>query len=439
MQRFLIYVHIFKPYKNLNIENAFEIGAKILLLNVKFAKENFRVMDIKSLLLTVLREREDEIINSLFSLNESEWDALIATAMQHKLGPILYNTLKPYYSALSTPPQYQVLMRQIYFSSARRNMQLYNQLEEVLQKFAKEGISVILLKGAYLAKYIYGNIALRPMADIDLLVKQGSLNKAHCLLIDDGYSITDSNFEEELPPYKKKGKIALEIHSHLKILPDKKNTDINKLWTKAEKVTIGKADALTLCPEDHFLHLCLHNCIQHRFENGLIACTDTQFYLKHFKEKLNWEQLWQLAQEWKIERAVYLMLALTEKLIKVPMPEQIRQGVEPDQDSINALSEAEELIFLQQRDVGKNLALIFGQMSLREKVKIIWNRIFLPKEIIKIDKKHRFFWSRLQSLYNSHRRTAWLALRGDLQTIKAIETQNRRSSLKDWLTYGEEP
>lgn len=398
-------------------------------------------MNTKSLLLSILRENEEEkeILNYLRGLSESEWDALIATAMQHKLGPILYNTLKPYYSALSTPPQYQVLMRQIYFSSARRNMQLYNQLEEVLQKFAKEGISVILLKGAYLAKYIYGNIALRPMADIDLLVKQGSLNKAHCLLIDDGYSITDSNFEEELPPYKKKGKIALEIHSHLKILPDKKNTDINKLWTKAEKVTIGKAEAFTLYPEDHFLHLCLHNCIQHRFENGLVACVDTQYFLKHFENKLNWEQLWKRAQEWRIERAVYLMLALTEKMIKVPMPEQIRQGVEPDQDSLDALSEAEELIFLQQPHVGKNLALIIGEMDFREKVNIFWDRIFLPKEIIKSDKKHLFFWSRLQSLYNSHRKMAWLALRGDLQTIKAIETQNRRNRLQDWLTSGEEP
>ena len=393
------------------------------------------MIDSKSLLIPFLRiAKEEEIINRLRELNEDDWEVLLATAMQHKLGPILFHILKPYYADSNIPPQCQDLLRKIYFNSASRNMKLYSQLEEVLQKFAREGIPVTLLKGAYMAKYVYDNIALRPMSDIDLLIKQDDLGKVHHLLLNDGYSIIESSFAGELPPYQKKGKVALEVHSHLKVLPNKEYADINKIWTRTNKVVIGEAEALTLCPEDLFLHLCLHNCIQHRFENGLVACIDTKYFLKHFEKEIDWEQLWHQAQEWGIERAVYLMLALTEKIIKLPIPEQIRQALEPDQDSIDALSEAEELIFLQQPHVGRNLALIFSKVGFREKLKIFYDRIFLPKEIIKGDKKYLFYFSRLRSLYHAHRKTFLLGLRGDEQTIKTIETQNRRSSLSKWLT-----
>ena len=62
-------------------------------------------------------------------------------------------------------------MRSIYYNSAARNMRLYKQLENFLDKFATEKIPVIMLKGAHLAWTVYPNMALRPMADVDLLVR----------------------------------------------------------------------------------------------------------------------------------------------------------------------------------------------------------------------------------------------------------------------------
>ncbi len=392
--------------------------------------------DSKTNLLAFLsQDREEEIVAMVSRINENEWEELLAAARRHKLGPILFHSLKPYYSVSNIPPKYQDLLRKIYFNSANRNMRLYSQLEEVLQKFAKEDIPVILLKGAYLAKYIYGNIALRPMSDIDLLVKHDNCEQVHRILIENGYS---TRKEAGLHPYLKEGRIPLEIHTHLKSLPSVEHINETALWTRTKKVNLGKTEAMALCPEDLFLHLCLHNCIQHRFENGLVACIDTVYFLKHFEEKLNWEQLWIRAQDWGIERAVYLMLALTERMIRLPMPEQINQVVKPDQAALNALAEAEDLIFEPQPHIGKNLALLFGKVGWRKKIKILLNRIFLPNEIIKSDKKHLFYLSRLRSLYNSHRKTVWLGLRGNPQTVTAIETQNRRNSLSKWLTRAEE-
>jgi hypothetical protein len=66
-------------------------------------------------------------------------------------------------------------------------MVLYRQLKEILIEFNKNNIPVILLKGAHLAQFVYGNIALRLMSDIDLLVKKEDLGCACAIIIKYGY------------------------------------------------------------------------------------------------------------------------------------------------------------------------------------------------------------------------------------------------------------
>ena len=82
--------------------------------------------------------------------------------------------------------------------------------------------------------------------------------------------------------------MPIEIHSHLKSLLAADNVNIKSLWDRAEKIKIDKTEAYALCPEDLFLQLCLHTCIQHNFENGLIAFLDTAAIVNHFNGKFNW-------------------------------------------------------------------------------------------------------------------------------------------------------
>jgi len=45
---------------------------------------------------------------------------------------------------------------------------------------------VIVLKGAYLAEAVYGDVALRPMCDTDLMVPRAELPRAQAVLLDMG-------------------------------------------------------------------------------------------------------------------------------------------------------------------------------------------------------------------------------------------------------------
>jgi hypothetical protein len=63
-------------------------------------------------------------------------------------------------------------LRSAYYYLARSNVRLFERLEKVLRCLAADGLPVVLLKGAALSAAVYGNAAVRPMGDLDLLVRQ---------------------------------------------------------------------------------------------------------------------------------------------------------------------------------------------------------------------------------------------------------------------------
>jgi hypothetical protein len=415
--------------------------------------------DGRALLLAAIRlEAEAEKIARLRGFSEEEWEALLEEAGRHGLVPLLFHSLKTYYPDPQIPPQIQERLRSIYYSSAARNMKLYQQLEGVVRKFARENIQVILLKGAHLAMFVYDNMALRPMVDIDLLLKPLDLEKVHKILIMDGYSTATEKISldpeiKHLPPYWKRGGISgflLEVHVNITSPPIMEQSDMNALWARVEKASIGEAEVFILSPEDLFLHLCLHSCIQHNFENGLIACIDAANIIKYYGERIKWQQLWEQAQWLGIERALYLILALTEKLVGVPVPEEISQVVNLNLEAQNALEEAEDLIFEQYTGISENIASLFAKRGWRGKAHIFSQRLFLSKknadggdagqnkEAIIDLKRFRTILARFRTLLKAHHKTFWLGLRRDPQTESRIEIQRRRNSLREWLTHAEE-
>ncbi len=96
-------------------------------------------------------------------------------------------------------------------------MRLYRELAQVVRACNDAGVPVILLKGAHLAEAVYGNIALRPMVDVDLLVKQADLMRVHDILIGQGYALAEKSdaacsVVRHMPPFTKDGVPRIEIH-----------------------------------------------------------------------------------------------------------------------------------------------------------------------------------------------------------------------------------
>ena len=132
------------------------------------------------------RKSPAEVAERLWRATHEEWRQLLELAWQNGLGPLLYSRLKVLLSDNKIAPEITKQLRHTYIENSARNTLFYHELSKILEALNKVNIPVILLKGAYLAEKIYEDIALRPMLDIDLLLRKKDLAKGNEVLINLG-------------------------------------------------------------------------------------------------------------------------------------------------------------------------------------------------------------------------------------------------------------
>jgi len=400
-----------------------------------------------SLLLTCLgKDRREEKIAKLKNLDEKDWTAVLSAASRFGVTPLLFDALKPFLSELKVPATLSAKLQNAYYVSAARNIDLYRQLTETIELFRREGISVILLKGAHLAECVYGNPALRPMADLDILAKKDDFSRIDQLLIEQGYGASkqDVGFSLlHLPVYTKANAISIEVHSNISAPPVSMRFDVAELWERAQVETIQGVEVLTLCADDLLLHLCVHTCIDHAFNNGIMPLVDIACTLERYHDKLDWHQIVIRSRQWGLGSCVYLMLALTDKMVGLSLPQMILLQLRPDDQDPDILASAERLVFERGAIITPYIARLFGRESLCEKLKYIMMRVFASKESMFDSGQQavirnpiaffQFYWSRTSSMVREHGKMVGAALRKDKDTMIALKIQDDRNQLKDWL------
>ena len=146
------------------------------------------------LLLACLQARRDpaqlDLARRIAGQSHVDWDGFVAQATECAVAPLLYDTLNDDTTIL--PPHVKEQLREAYYGSAVRNSLIHEVLEQTISTLNESGIPVILLKGSALAYAAYGNIALRPMGDIDLLVRTDMMSRMEELLAQQGYVVQHS-------------------------------------------------------------------------------------------------------------------------------------------------------------------------------------------------------------------------------------------------------
>jgi hypothetical protein len=232
-----------------------------------------------------------------------DWDAWVDTGRVEALTPLLYRIL---HGRDIVPAAVEARLQADYFHSVRSNAFRFRELGRALRELAAERVPVILLKGAALAETVYGNIATRPMTDLDLLVRRGDLAPALAALAKLGYQLvgTDTHtgaasvFENEVMLRKPGALYALiEIHWSLLNSPHYQHLlPMAWFWETAVPVRVEGAEALVLAPEALLLHLCAHRALHHR-GMGLLWLHDVAEVLHFFQDRVDWDLLLAKAAE----------------------------------------------------------------------------------------------------------------------------------------------
>lgn len=403
---------------------------------------------IDELLLYCLRVVPDEMGDGrLKELSSSDWDIFLEAAGRHGIAPLLYYRLITFHPGAQIPAEVFQKLRNSYLHSAGRNMRLYHELGKVLGRLRQHGVPVIALKGAHLAIAVYRNIALRPMGDIDLLVKQTDLLRVQEILVRQGYIASKEEIgcsQLHLPPYKKKDSINIEIHFNIEAPPFSDRVDVEKLFARAQTCFIEGIEVLTFCPEDLLLHLCMHASFHHAFDNGIRPLFDISHTIEHYAEELDWEQLLDRSKEWGVNKCVYLSLFLAKRFAGASIPGQIMKELDVYNDSFHAAAHAEELIFRKATSIAPNVnvAKLFNNDRLLNRFIHAIRCAFPPKNILANMQPparnplsvYSLYFFRIKGLLKRHRLTVWRLFLRDREMSTFAIFENKRNTLKDWLT-----
>lgn len=264
-------------------------------------------------------EKAPEFTNLLSgSLN---WKFISEAALSHNVRELLYRNLKSSSCQDSIPDDVMEDLKRSYHETIARNMYIYSELRTILDALRRAGTEAIALKGAALAGFVYPDIGLRPMADIDLLVREEELEVADRVMIAMGYSPVHSTRSHQwhrdnhfhLPPYRHPQKpFVVEIHWHF--TTGSQASDIRKWWQRSLGRNLSGSRILIPSAEDMLIHLTVH-LFNHGYDNGFVlrGLCDIFETLRYYAAEIDWKLLEDEIREQGMERQVHSILHLARK------------------------------------------------------------------------------------------------------------------------------
>jgi hypothetical protein len=262
---------------------------------------------------------------------DAAWSGLVERAVRHRLGPLVYATLRAASEAGAVRPPDALLgrLRAIYDRHALRAARRIAKLAEIGAVLERAGIPFIVLKGAALGPALFGDPALRTMGDVDLLVRRDQQEAAGRVLQAQGY-VADVSWGSEAwyrtlhhhsaPLSSPDGFLIVELHYTIAEQGDVR-VPVEELWVRSRRQVIGDVPFSVLAAEDLLLHLCLHLAGNNRVADGLLRdLRDVAQLIRHESTALDWGAVVERARAWRMAGYAYWTLWLAHEMVGADAP-----------------------------------------------------------------------------------------------------------------------
>ncbi len=228
----------------------------------------------------------------------SKWDTLPAEAEKHGMAPLVYFHMKNLGNIIP-----EETLRDLAALSLRHK--LINEsrsmiLGEMVTLFQTENIPFLVLKGGALMHLLYPEPYLRPMKDLDILIRPVDDKKVSNLLLRNGFISQSGSFihpsELHLPTFTRQAggfSISLEVHHRLLRITN------NDFWGYIDELPFPPLDfalptgeiAKTLSKEDFLYHICMHSFYSYHLLEPIkvIWVADICNFSEKFKYELDWK------------------------------------------------------------------------------------------------------------------------------------------------------
>jgi hypothetical protein len=272
---------------------------------------------------------------------ELDWDYILEASIRHGVAPLLHRALDGLRSSgarAEVPVEFAAELRRLYERNGIRNQRLYGVLRDILGSFGRVGVEALGLKDLQLVPEVYRDPALRPIGDIDLLVRREDYESAASCLGDLGFSplpSADTPFARRyaFAQHFRRDTDDVWVDLQWNILELEWDLygegsftyEARQMWDHAELISFAGCELLVPNPEQMLFHLCLH-LEGHRYAE-LILFTDVAELLRTYESEFEWDEFVSLVRAYGADSSVWHVLDLAQRLfgtVLAPGLEELR-------------------------------------------------------------------------------------------------------------------
>lgn len=238
----------------------------------------------------------------------TQWADLPARAALHNLGPLLYTHLRAVDAPMPEPVR--IALKGLVLRHRHADRICTQSLGEILQVYQQAGIEALVLKGAALKHLIYSQPGLRPVSDLDILVRESQALQAYTMLAELGFQLALSptygldRHAQHLTPAARVSDglvVSVEIHHHLYRRWDVRpvpSLGFDELADSAISFDTEGVTVHTLGYEDMLSHIYRHAFFQNNLRSvrrlprvRLIWMADLVSAVERWVDLVDWEKV----------------------------------------------------------------------------------------------------------------------------------------------------
>lgn len=268
-----------------------------------------------------------------------EADAILSLAERHRVAPLIHHGLSKGVIGDPVAAGFRERCRNAYYATLRKNTIALEIGGCVLTELASQGIKAAPLKGWALVDGFapaYDDPGVRPMEDLDLIVRRDDIDRAAAVLASLGFEAVTGRVAtrlaggHEIAFHRPVGGIHLFIELH---------------WAWAGPQSLLRAFAVSgerflesFCQEvssragvfeptrlGHLLFVAVH-AARHAFGRWIWLLDIHRLVTS---SSFDWDELVRVARALRISRPLYVGLTAARELLRTPVPKEVLSGLAP--------------------------------------------------------------------------------------------------------------
>jgi len=346
--------------------------------------------------MTIQHEKEQEVLRTLarqsLSQNDAlrlkksvgeaiQWPFILPHAIEQGIAPLLFYHFKSLALLESIPIYARKVFSRLYSETMLLNRHMAAVLYELEKALEGSEIQVIVFKGAALLSTVYREIALRPMEDIDLIVRPTQNDTVQAILSKQGF-VPDPLY----PMTFRRGIITVDVHNdflstqRIRSRRNIINVHMDDVWARSIPLNENLHHIFRLSPYDNLLALSFH-ILKHQFSR-LIWFADIRESVNADNEIFDWIEFSEYITDARANKMVLYTLLLAQHLVGMDVPDFVLKHL--GTDTLSSMEHTILRLRLAEADPGTAIDLLWicQIQGWVKRMQFIYENIFPRQEIM---------------------------------------------------------